>query len=67
MVKWWAPKIAVEACHQALLVFGHTGYSDEVKAGQRMRDCIGLEIGDGTAEIAKLVAARQLFGREYAP
>jgi hypothetical protein len=28
---------------------------------------IGLEIGDGTAEIAKLVAARQPFGPEYAP
>ncbi|MFY9264214.1 MAG: acyl-CoA dehydrogenase family protein [Solirubrobacterales bacterium] len=67
MAKWWAPKLAVEACHTALLVHGHTGYSDEVPAGQRMRDCIGLEIGDGTAQIAKLVAARQLLGREFAP
>lgn len=67
MVKWWAPKIAAEAAHQALLTFGHTGYSDEVPHGQRMRDIIGLEIGDGTAQIAKLVAARHLLGREFAP
>lgn len=67
MVKWWAPKLSVEACHQALLTFGHTGYSDEVPAGQRLRDAIGLEIGDGTAQIAKLVVARQLLGRTLAP
>lgn len=67
MAKWWAPKLAVEACHQALLTFGHAGYSDEVPQGQRMRDAIGLEIGDGTAQIAKLVTARHLFGREFAP
>lgn len=67
MAKWWAPKLAAEACHQALLTFGHTGYSDEVPQGQRLRDVIGLEIGDGTAQIAKLVSARHLFGREFAP
>ena len=67
MAKWWAPKVSAEAAHQALLTFGHTGYSDEVPQGQRMRDIIGLEIGDGTAQIAKLVVARQLLGREYAP
>ncbi len=67
MAKWWAPKISVEAAHQALLTFGHVGFSDEIPAGQRMRDIIGLEIGDGTAQIAKLVVARQLLGREAAP
>jgi cyclohexanecarboxyl-CoA dehydrogenase len=67
MAKWWGPRLAVEACHQALLVFGHAAYSDELPQGQRLRDVIGLEIGDGTAQIAKLVAARHLFGRESAP
>jgi cyclohexanecarboxyl-CoA dehydrogenase len=67
MAKWWAPKIAVEAAHQALLTLGHAGYSEELPAGQRIRDLIGLEIGDGTAQIAKLVVARELLGREYAP
>lgn len=67
MAKWWAPKASVEAAHQALLTFGHLGYSEEVPQAQRMRDLIGLEIGDGTAQIAKLVVARQLLGRESAP
>jgi cyclohexanecarboxyl-CoA dehydrogenase len=65
--KWWGPRLAVEVCHQALLTFGHAAYSDELPQAQRLRDVIGLEIGDGTAQIAKLVAARQLFGREFSP
>jgi len=67
MAKWWAPKVAVETAHQALLTLGHSGYSEELPAGQRIRDLIGLEIGDGTAQIAKLVLARELLGRAYAP
>jgi cyclohexanecarboxyl-CoA dehydrogenase len=67
MAKWWAPKVAVETAHQALLTLGHSGYSEELPAGQRVRDLIGLEIGDGTAQIAKLVLARELLGRAYAP
>ena len=67
MVKWWGPRLAAEVCHQALLAFGHAAYSEELPQAQRLRDVIGLEIGDGTAQIAKLVAARHLFGREFAP
>ena len=32
-----------------------------------MRDVIGLEIGDGTAEIMKVIVARELMGRESLP
>lgn len=53
--------------HQALLTFGHTGYATDSPQGQRLRDVIGLEIGDGTAQIAKLVVARRLLGRAFAP
>src|SRR5438477_1564501 len=67
MAKWWAPKVSVEAAHQVLLTFGHLGYSAETPHGQRLRDLIGLEIGDGTANIAKLVVARSLLGRGHAP
>jgi len=67
MAKWWAPRLAVEAVHQSLLFHGHMGYSDEVPQAQRLRDVIGLEIGDGTAEIAKAVVARELFGKEFRP
>ena len=64
MTKWWAPRLAVETVHQCLLLHGHYGYTDELPFEQRMRDVIGLEIGDGTAEVMKLVIARQLLGRE---
>ncbi|WP_214364830.1 acyl-CoA dehydrogenase family protein [Pseudonocardia sp. H11422] len=67
MVKWWAPKIAVEAIHQALLTFGHGAWSDDNPQSQRLRDAMGFEIADGTAQIAKLVVARHLLGRPYAP
>jgi cyclohexanecarboxyl-CoA dehydrogenase len=32
-----------------------------------MRDVMGLEIGDGTAQIQKIVNARELMGREVLP
>lgn len=67
MIKWWGPKVAVDAIHEALLLTGHAAYSDDHAHGQRLRDAMGLEIGDGTAQIAKLVAARHLLGREFAP
>jgi cyclohexanecarboxyl-CoA dehydrogenase len=67
MAKFWAPKLAAEAIHQCLLTFGHLAYSAESPLGQRLRDVIGLEIGDGTAQVSKLVIARHLLGREYAP
>lgn len=67
MAKWWAPKLSGEIVHQALLTFGHTGFASDNLQGQRLRDLIGLEIGDGTAQIAKLVVARKLLGRRFAP
>ena len=64
MTKWWGPRLAVETIHQCLLLHGHYGYTDELPFEQRMRDVIGLEIGDGTAEVMKLIVARQLMGRD---
>lgn len=67
MAKFWAPKLATDVIHQCLLTLGHVGYSTEHKVGQRLRDVIGLEIGDGTAQVAKLIISRQLLGRSCAP
>ena len=67
MTKWWGPRLAVETIHQCLLLHGHYGYTDELPFGQRMRDVIGLEIGDGAAEVMKMVVARELMGRESLP
>ncbi len=64
MCKWWAPKLAFEVVHQCLLINGHGAYSAEMPYEQRLRDVLGLQIGDGTAQIMKLVIARQKAGRE---
>jgi len=64
MTKWWGPRLAVDTIHQCLLLHGHYGYTDELPFEQRMRDVIGLEIGDGAAEVMKMVVARELMGRE---
>ena len=67
MTKWWGPRLAVETIHQCLLLHGHYGYTQELPFEQRMRDVIGLEIGDGAAEVMKMVVARELMGRESLP
>ena len=63
MVKWLGPKIALDIIHQCLLTHGHAGYSRDLPHQQRLRDVIGLEIGDGTAQIMKLIVAREKIGR----
>ncbi len=63
MCKWWAPKLAYDAIHQCLLMHGHGGY-DRGLMEQRLRDVLGFQIGDGTAEIMKTIVARARAGRE---
>ena len=67
MCKWWPPKLSAEAIHDCLLMHGHYGYTDEYPFEQRLRDVIGLEIGDGTAQIQKLIIARRIIGEECRP
>ncbi|MBL8471736.1 MAG: cyclohexanecarboxyl-CoA dehydrogenase [Rhodocyclaceae bacterium] len=63
MCKWWAPKLTCEIVHQCLLTHGHGGYGGDYSFGQRYRDVLGLQIGDGTANIMKLIIARQMTAR----
>jgi cyclohexanecarboxyl-CoA dehydrogenase len=67
MCKWWAPKVAYDVVTQCLLLHGQYGYRTELPIEQRLRDVLGLQIGDGTAQIMKLVISRQKLGRELAP
>ena len=62
MAKWMSPKFAIEAIHTCLVIHGHYGYSNELPFEQRLRDVIGLEIGDGTPEIMKAIIAREAYG-----
>lgn len=64
MCKWWGPKLAFEVVQNCLLIHGHGAYSAEMPYEQRLRDVLGLQIGDGTAQIMKLVIARQKAGRQ---
>ncbi len=66
MCKWWAPKLAYDVVHECLLVLGHGGYDRGVME-QRLRDVLGFQIGDGTAQIMKTVIARQRVGRDAIP
>ncbi|RLA46878.1 MAG: cyclohexanecarboxyl-CoA dehydrogenase [Gammaproteobacteria bacterium] len=63
MAKWWAPKLAFDIAHQCLLIHGHGGYSEELPFAQRLRDVLGMQIGDGTAHIMKMVIARSYVGK----
>ncbi len=65
MAKWYAPKIALEAIHACVVLHGWVGYDQTLPFGQRLRDVMGLEIGDGTPEIMKGVVAREVYGREF--
>lgn len=67
MCKWLAPKVAWDVIHDCLIIHGQVGYSEELPLEQRLRDIMGWEIGDGTAEIMKVVISRELMGREFLP
>ena len=67
MCKWWAPKTAYDVINTCLLLHGQYGYRTEKPIEQRLRDVLGLQIGDGTAQIMKLIISRQKLGRALAP
>ncbi|MFO1272499.1 MAG: cyclohexanecarboxyl-CoA dehydrogenase [Rubrivivax sp.] len=66
MCKWWAPQLAYDTVHQCLLMHGHGGY-DRGPMEQRLRDLLGFQIGDGTAQIMKTIIARTRAGRAAVP
>jgi cyclohexanecarboxyl-CoA dehydrogenase len=66
MAKWWGPKLAYDTVHQCLLMHGHGGYDHGVME-QRLRDVLGFQLGDGTAQIMKTVIARSRAGRAAVP
>lgn len=63
MCKWYMPKTACEIILQCLTLHGHYGYTTDLPHHQRHADVLGYQIGDGTAQIQKLVIAREKAGR----
>lgn len=62
MVKWMGPKWATDIIQNCLLLHGHYGYTMDLPHQQRLRDVMGLQIGDGTAQIMKTVITRETIG-----
>jgi len=59
MCKWLGPKSAVDVIHQCLLTHGHYGWSMDLPHQQRLRDVMGIEIGDGTAHAGPMQRKRR--------
>jgi cyclohexanecarboxyl-CoA dehydrogenase len=54
----------VRAIQDCIVLHGHVGYSDELPLQSMLRDASAVLIGDGTAQIQKLIIAREVFGRD---
>lgn len=67
MCKYFCPKLAADVIHDCLVLHGHYGYARDFPFEQRLRDVIGFEFADGTANIQKIIIARELMGRESLP
>ena len=59
MCKWWSPMLDFESICLCLKLHGHLGYSMDMPFQQRLREVMGLHIGDGTKQIQKMVIARR--------
>ncbi|GGG65939.1 acyl-CoA dehydrogenase [Kocuria dechangensis] len=64
MVKWWVTDVSLQTIRNCIVLHGHTGYSEELPLQAMLRDVAGLEIGEGTPQIQKLVIARSILGKE---
>jgi cyclohexanecarboxyl-CoA dehydrogenase len=67
MAKWYGGTCISRSIYELLLLFGWRGYSERLPIEQRLRDTIGLNIGDGTREIMKLIIAREILGSRFRP
>ncbi|EWT07815.1 acyl-CoA dehydrogenase [Intrasporangium chromatireducens Q5-1] len=67
MSKWYGPLMASQAVKDCLLLHGNYGYAREYGLEQRLRDVMAVEIADGTAQIQKIIIARERYGAEFVP
>jgi cyclohexanecarboxyl-CoA dehydrogenase len=67
MTKWYGPAMASRAVKDCLLLHGNYGYAEEFSLEQRLRDVMAVEIADGTAQIQKIIIARERYGSDFLP
>lgn len=64
MTKLMATDVSLRTIRDCIVLHGHLGYSEELPLQAMLRDISGLEIGEGTPQIQKVVISRALLGRE---
>ena len=67
MIKWHGIHEAYDALHTCIILSGWPGYSSDLPHERRMRDVMGLELGDGAPGVMKMIVAREIFGRMSLP
>lgn len=67
MTKWYGPLMASQAVKDCLLLHGNYGYAQGLAFEQRLRDVLAVEIADGTAQIQKIIIARERYGSDFLP
>ena len=59
IAKYFAAEAAVRTTQKAIKIHGGYGYSNEYPVARLMRDAVGLQLYEGTAEIQKLIIGRE--------
>lgn len=63
MAKWFAAEMALRACDTAISVHGGYGYLSDFPVERYYRDVKMYHIAEGTANIQRIVIAREILGR----
>ena len=63
MAKYWAGRVAVEVCDEAIQLLGGYGYMTEFEVERFYRDSKIVEIYEGTKEIQKNTIASYVIGK----
>lgn len=67
MCRWWCPKLGYDVIKDALLIHGHTGYSDDLPLERMLRDITAFRIIGGSDQLMKLIIASKAIGRTAVP
>ncbi|MDO8716568.1 MAG: acyl-CoA dehydrogenase family protein [Dehalococcoidales bacterium] len=62
IAKYYAAEAAIRTTQKAIKIHGGYGYSNEYPVGRYLRDAVGLQLYEGTAEIQKLIIGRETLG-----
>jgi cyclohexanecarboxyl-CoA dehydrogenase len=67
MCSWWCPKVGYDVIKDALLIHGHTGYTNDLPLERMLRDITAFRIIGGPDQLMKLIIASKTIGRTAVP